>query len=223
MSPFVERWLSLSPNLRGILWVALSGLVFALLNVFTLIPAKHLNPYVMSFLRYLFGALFLLPVAKGYFKQEKLDVAVDAGNGSGGAVLRVASGAYDLGFAEEVLLDTDRLFSAIIRHADFQKKMATPEFHWLLGKHMDEKRAAQLATVLSEGRWTHDFPITVQAARELGMKISTDMPREVYELMDLYPQGGGVRPSVLYVPWRRPDPGKGDGSGMQSAPPAAPN
>ncbi len=62
MSPFVDRWLALSPNLRGILWVALSGLVFALLNVFTLIPAQHLNPYVMSFLRYLFGAMFLIPV-----------------------------------------------------------------------------------------------------------------------------------------------------------------
>ncbi|MCA0302824.1 MAG: DMT family transporter [Proteobacteria bacterium] len=62
MSPLVDRWLALSPNLRGILWVALSGLVFALLNVFTLIPAQHLNPYVMSFLRYLFGAMFLVPV-----------------------------------------------------------------------------------------------------------------------------------------------------------------
>jgi drug/metabolite transporter (DMT)-like permease len=62
VSSFVARWLALPPNLRGILWVALSGLVFALLNVFTLIPAQHLNPYVMAFLRYLFGAMFLLPV-----------------------------------------------------------------------------------------------------------------------------------------------------------------
>jgi drug/metabolite transporter (DMT)-like permease len=62
VSRLVDRWLALSPNLRGILWVALSGLVFALLNVFTLIPAQHLNPYVMAFLRYLFGALFLLPI-----------------------------------------------------------------------------------------------------------------------------------------------------------------
>ena len=62
MSPLVDRWLALSPNLRGILWVALSGLVFALLNVFTLIPARHLNPYVMAFLRYLFGTMFLLPI-----------------------------------------------------------------------------------------------------------------------------------------------------------------
>ena len=46
------------------------------------------------------AALFLVPAAKGYFKDAKLDVAVDAGNGSGGAVTRVASGTYDLGFAD---------------------------------------------------------------------------------------------------------------------------
>jgi NitT/TauT family transport system substrate-binding protein len=44
--------------------------------------------------------LFLAPVAKGYFKDAKLDVTVDAGNGSGGAVTRVASGTYDMGFAD---------------------------------------------------------------------------------------------------------------------------
>ena len=46
------------------------------------------------------AALFLTPVAKGYFKEAKLDVTVDAGNGSGGAVTRVASGTYDIGFAD---------------------------------------------------------------------------------------------------------------------------
>ncbi len=46
------------------------------------------------------ASLFLLPVAKGYFKQAGLDVTVDAGSGSGGAVTRVASGAYDMGFAD---------------------------------------------------------------------------------------------------------------------------
>jgi drug/metabolite transporter (DMT)-like permease len=62
VSRLVARWLALPPNLRGILWVGLSGVVFALLNVFTLIPSQHLNPYVMAFLRYLFGAMFLLPL-----------------------------------------------------------------------------------------------------------------------------------------------------------------
>jgi NitT/TauT family transport system substrate-binding protein len=46
------------------------------------------------------SALFLAPVAKGYFKDAKLDVTVDAGNGSGGAVTRVAAGTYDMGFAD---------------------------------------------------------------------------------------------------------------------------
>ena len=46
------------------------------------------------------SALFLAPVAKGYFKDARLDVTVDAGNGSGGAVSRVASGTYDMGFAD---------------------------------------------------------------------------------------------------------------------------
>jgi NitT/TauT family transport system substrate-binding protein len=46
------------------------------------------------------AAFFLQPVAKGYFKGQGLDVTVDAGNGSGGAVQRVASGTYDMGFAD---------------------------------------------------------------------------------------------------------------------------
>jgi NitT/TauT family transport system substrate-binding protein len=46
------------------------------------------------------AALFLLPKAKGYFEAEKLDVTIDSGNGSGNAVNRVASGAYEMGFAD---------------------------------------------------------------------------------------------------------------------------
>ena len=46
------------------------------------------------------SAFFLLPAAQGHFTDAKLDVTVDSGNGSGGAVTRVASGTYDLGFAD---------------------------------------------------------------------------------------------------------------------------
>ena len=46
------------------------------------------------------SAFFLLPAAKGYFKDAQLDVTIDAGNGSGVAVQRVASGNYDMGFAD---------------------------------------------------------------------------------------------------------------------------
>src|SRR2546427_7488370 len=50
-------------------------------------------------------------------------------------------------------------------------------------KHHPKDRAAALALVLSEGRWTHDFPITVQAARQLGIPVSVNMPPIIYELM----------------------------------------
>ena len=50
------------------------------------------------------SALFLLPAAKGYFKDAGLDVTVDSGNGSGAAVTRVASGSYDMGFADMAAL-----------------------------------------------------------------------------------------------------------------------
>ena len=50
------------------------------------------------------AALFLASSAKGYYKAAGLDVTIDAGNGSGGTVTRVASGAYDLGFADMAAL-----------------------------------------------------------------------------------------------------------------------
>jgi NitT/TauT family transport system substrate-binding protein len=50
------------------------------------------------------SALFLSPIAKGVFKDAKLDVSLDAGTGSGAAVQRVASGTYDMGFADMAAL-----------------------------------------------------------------------------------------------------------------------
>jgi NitT/TauT family transport system substrate-binding protein len=50
------------------------------------------------------AALFLVAKSRGYFEQEKLDVTIDAGNGSGNAVNRVASGSYDMGFADMAAL-----------------------------------------------------------------------------------------------------------------------
>jgi ClpP class serine protease len=60
--------------------------------------------------------------------------------------------------------------------------------------------AEALAERLTSGAWTHDYPITVEEARELGLSVSTEMPQEVYDLMQLYPQAAQRRPSVQYVP-----------------------
>jgi len=70
----------------------------------------------------------------------------------------------------------------------------------LAGRRLPAEQANALADQLATGRWTHDYPITVDEARTLGFTVSTEMPRAVYELMELYPQAGNRRPSVQYVP-----------------------
>lgn len=50
------------------------------------------------------AAFFLVAKAKGYFTQEKLDVTIDTGTGSGNAVNRVAANTYDMGFADVAAL-----------------------------------------------------------------------------------------------------------------------
>lgn len=46
------------------------------------------------------SAPFLMAQQKGYFEDEGLNVTIDSGNGSAGAVTRVANGSYDMGFAD---------------------------------------------------------------------------------------------------------------------------
>jgi ClpP class serine protease len=70
----------------------------------------------------------------------------------------------------------------------------------LLAKRLPEDHAQDLAHTLSEGRWTHDFPIDADMAQTLGLPVSTDLPDEVRLLMALYPQPKGRRPSVEYIP-----------------------
>ncbi|RUM50109.1 MAG: hypothetical protein DSY47_02505 [Hydrogenothermus sp.] len=75
----------------------------------------------------------------------------------------------------------------------------------LLKKRYPEEIAKKVAEELSLGKYTHDYPITVDKLKELGLKVSTDMPEEVYALMELYPQPAGPQ-SVQYipVPYQRP-------------------
>lgn len=62
------------------------------------------------------------------------------------------------------------------------------------------EKAEEIAEELSSGKWTHDYPLTYEKVKELGLKVTTEMPPEVYTLMSLYPQSGLGRPSVQYTP-----------------------
>ncbi|HEY3445538.1 MAG TPA: deoxyhypusine synthase family protein [Myxococcales bacterium] len=75
---------------------------------------------------------------------------------------------YDLGFYEEVLFDTDRLFSAIVQKPAFQRKMTTAEFHYLLGKEMAALEKALKVEVpsLLATCFKHAVPIFVGAIQD---------------------------------------------------------
>ncbi len=70
----------------------------------------------------------------------------------------------------------------------------------LLSDRVGEDKASEISRVLTEGRWTHDCPLTFHQIKELGLSVRTGLPEEIYKLMSLYPQPVGVRPSVQYIP-----------------------
>ena len=70
----------------------------------------------------------------------------------------------------------------------------------LLTRSQTSEKANELSELLSTGTWTHDFPITLDVARRLGLKVSSEMPAEILQLMSLYPQPVRRQPSVEYIP-----------------------
>ena len=85
----------------------------------------------------------------------------------------------------------------------------------LVANGMEDSEAKRIAETLGAGKWTHDYPIALEEIQKLGLPVHDDMPKEVYALMDLYPQAGGRRPSVGYIPApyqprERKEPGKGE-------------
>ena len=70
----------------------------------------------------------------------------------------------------------------------------------LLDGRVPDAEADRLAALLSEGRWTHDYPIRLEEARQLGLPVSDAVPELVYELMTLYPRRSQRRPSVEFIP-----------------------
>ncbi|MFP3208088.1 MAG: hypothetical protein RXQ73_05345 [Caldivirga sp.] len=71
----------------------------------------------------------------------------------------------------------------------------------LIRDKVGEDKARRIADKLVGGYYTHDYPITVEQLREMGLSVSTNIPPEVYELMVLYPQARANRPGIEYLPY----------------------
>jgi ClpP class serine protease len=97
----------------------------------------------------------------------------------------------------------ERVNDETLIFADLARKAQAQIKEFILSVLLDDfpkDRADDLADKLSSGQWTHDYPLTIEMLKDLGLPAVTDLPVEVYELMDLYPQVGRQRPSVTYVP-----------------------
>ncbi len=94
--------------------------------------------------------------------------------------------------------DETLILADVARKAISQVKQTVTEI--LTYRDVSAERAAEIAEILATGRWTHDYPITVEEAKQIGLSVSTEMPDEIYQLMNLYPQTSQRRPSVQYIP-----------------------
>ena len=93
------------------------------------------------------------------------------------------------------------------------KQVRSTVIEVLSANGMGREEAEPLADALTCGQWTHDYPIAVEEAKALGLPVTTGIPEEVYQLMDLYPQTTQRRPSVQYIPLPYEPPQRDRGRG----------
>src|SRR5258706_9383845 len=102
---------------------------------------------------------------------------------------------------DETLIMADQAEKAIAQLRESVKE--------LLQNTSANGKVDELARLLSEGTWTHDYPITYERAKAMGLAVSDDMPDDILKLMSLFPQPTRTQPTVEYLPGprtRRPAP-----------------
>jgi ClpP class serine protease len=96
--------------------------------------------------------------------------------------------------------DQTLVFADIGRKAIGQVRTAARE---LLEGRLPREKAEELAQKLSEGTWTHDYPIFAAEATDMGLNVSTDIPADILDFLSLYPQPTRTQGGVEYLPIQR--------------------
>ncbi|RMD89280.1 MAG: hypothetical protein D6813_10870 [Calditrichaeota bacterium] len=94
--------------------------------------------------------------------------------------------------------DQTLILGDVARKAIQQLKNTVKE---ILQGRLPEDKVEQIADLLSRGEWTHDYPIMVEEAQSFGLPVTTEMPEEIYQFMNLFPQPYQKKlPTVQYIP-----------------------
>lgn len=94
--------------------------------------------------------------------------------------------------SDETLVLADIAEKALNQTRDLVRK--------LLENRLPEDKIELIIDKLVMGRYTHDWPITAEELRDLGLNVKTEIPPAIYNLMSLYPQEAARRPAVEYLP-----------------------
>src|SRR4029450_614096 len=117
------------------------------------------------------------------------------------SILKVLGKKPPKDIEDETLIMAEQAEKAIVQVRESVKDL-------LQGKPANGK-VDELARLLSEGTWTHDFPITFETAEALGLPVSSDIPDDVLKVMGLDRQPTRTQPTVEYLPvprTRKPEP-----------------
>ncbi|HEY9698697.1 MAG TPA: ATP-dependent Clp protease proteolytic subunit [Trichocoleus sp.] len=98
---------------------------------------------------------------------------------------------------DQTLITADIARKAINQVQRFVRTLLQDEFP---ETKINPENIERIIHTLTTGQVTHDYPITVEEAKEIGLPVTAGLPTEIYQLMDLYPQPMTGRPSVQYVP-----------------------
>ncbi len=110
------------------------------------------------------------------------------------SVLKVVARKPVAEIDDETLILADQAEKAIVQLRAEVKQLL---------EHSVDGKADELARLLSEGTWTHDYPITFERAKALGLQVGSNMPEDVLRLMGLFPQPVRQQPTVEYLPGPR--------------------
>lgn len=119
------------------------------------------------------------------------------GNVAAASVLAVVNQKPISEIDDQTLVTADLAKKAIKQVQDFVRSLledTVPQ------QKIDPANIDKIVQRLTTGEVTHDYPISVEEAKEIGLPVSVGLPMEIYDLMDLYPQPMTGRPSVQYVP-----------------------
>jgi ClpP class serine protease len=92
--------------------------------------------------------------------------------------------------------DETVIFADVARKMLSESRRVTCE---LMHDGQDHDGTCRMADELVSGKWSRDRAITADAARELGLTVSLQMPGEVYELIRSCRRAGGHETSVTYI------------------------